>query len=449
MPSMPIAVLSQDASLRQSLSAQLALIGESVVDDLARAAALFLVVEEGHSTTSLPAGVPVVLCDREGNRSNSLAPSATVARVSLPVGLTQLETAVALLYRQQDLASASPRDELPEVIGDSEPMLVVKSQARQVAGGESNVLLTGPSGTGKSYLAEVIHRHSARAAGPFVPINCGAIPAELVESELFGHEKGAFTGAHEQRPGRFERARGGTLFLDEIGDLPYPMQVKLLRAIQERVFERVGGVESLNADVRIIAATNADLEAAVANGEFREDLYYRLNVFPIAVPSLAQRPGDLPLLVEHFCAELQAGYGAVVRLTSAALTQLGEYPWPGNLRELRNLLERLSVAHPGELIDVAALPQRYRGQSAASEPVTREGSSGHPEMLVARDAVQGLLPVNGIDLKGYLAELEQSLIEQALRDSDSVVARAADRLHIRRTTLVEKMRKYGIERRAH
>lgn len=449
MPAMRLAVFSQDSQTRQSLIAQLALLGEQVVPEHEPADAAFVVADPVSGWSSSSQADHLVLCSPNGADASRLAPQNAVAKLTLPASLTQLETALATLYRCINAENPGPGNPLPEVVGNSDVMAALREQCFKVARGHSTVLLTGPSGTGKSFLAEVIHQHSERARGPFVPINCGAIPAELVESELFGHEKGAFTGAFEQRVGRFERARGGTLFLDEIGDLPYPMQVKLLRAIQERAFERVGGVETLEADVRIVAATNADLEAAVASGEFREDLYYRLNVFPVSVPSLAERAEDLPALIEKFSAELAASYSGVVRLTGAAVARLAAYSWPGNLRELRNLLERLSVQHPDALIDEGDLPGRYRGQNRAAD-ASNTGSVSTVEVqpVSGNGAATGLLPVNGIDLKAYLAELEQSLIEQALRDTDAVVARAADRLHIRRTTLVEKMRKYGIERRA-
>jgi sigma-54 specific flagellar transcriptional regulator A len=302
------------------------------------------------------------------------------------------------------------------------------------------VLITGDSGTGKEVVARAIHDASRRRAGPFVPVNCGAIPAELLESELFGYERGAFTGAVSDKAGRFELAAGGTLFLDEIGDMPLAMQVKVLRAIQDRSFERVGGVRTRRADVRIIAATHQDLEAMMAAGTFREDLYYRLSVYPIALPPLRDRPSDIPMLAAAIADRIRTEQGLHARLTLDALEVLKSYPFPGNVRELKNLLERLSIEFPDELVSVRDLPEKVRAGAAADTPGPSVPAAGTTEAGGAR------LPVNGLDLKAYLGDLERSLIEQALEDSESVVARAADRLHIRRTTLVEKMRKYGIER---
>lgn len=443
LPSTRYAIVSTPVEIQDALIAQLALLGEHQAFGLDQAEGAF--VAGTNAIESIPAHLPVVLIEPAQTSAATSIDERVVARCPWPMTLSQLESALAALYRASAEDSEPTLSAMTEIVGDSQAMRNLKADCGKVAQGQTNVLLTGPSGTGKSHIAQAIHAHSPRGQGPFVPVNCGAIPAELVESELFGHEKGAFTGAFETRTGRFERATGGTLFLDEVGDLPYTMQVKLLRAIQERTFERVGSAESLRADVRIIAATNADLEAAVAAGTFREDLFYRLNVFPIAVPSLAERMEDLALLIDHFSTELERGYGHATRLTAAARDQLSTCAFPGNLRELRNLLERLTVQFGDRVIDSVDLPKRYRQPSDRFESLPLSALSLSPaEELVGVDP--GLLPVNGIDLKAYLADLEQSLIEQALKDTDSVVARAADRLHIRRTTLVEKMRKYGIER---
>ncbi|MGI9324497.1 MAG: sigma-54 interaction domain-containing protein [Pseudomonadales bacterium] len=436
-----VGVVCEDARADIELTAQLQLLGEQVTE-VDTADALFAVIESAAELAKLNDQRPKVICGPAtvltGLNEADIARSSTVVSVSMPVQRAELEDAIAQLYAVAHSQRSKGHEILPEIIGSSDCLTNLKHKIGQVAAGDSTVLLTGPSGTGKSFLAETIHRHSDRSAGPFVPINCGAIPSELIESELFGHEKGAFTGALERRAGRFELAAGGTLFLDEIGDMPFGMQVKLLRAIQERAYERVGGMKTLTADVRLIAATNVDLEARIAAGTFREDLYYRINVFPIAVPSLSERAGDLPELISYFQTELQAQYGYAIRLSTAAIAALQRYSWPGNLRELRNLLERLTVEHAGALLAADALPRRYRG-----------AVSTDPEPLPLSPETAALLPINGIDLKAHLAELEQTLIEQALRDSDAVVARAADRLHIRRTTLVEKMRKYGIDRATH
>jgi sigma-54 dependent transcriptional regulator, flagellar regulatory protein len=344
-------------------------------------------------------------------------------------------------------------------------MQQVRFLIQQVAKTDANVLVLGPSGTGKEVVARNIHLLSNRANGPFVPINCGAIPAELLESELFGHEKGAFTGAISTRKGRFELAQGGTLFLDEIGDMPLPMQVKLLRVLQERTYERVGGTQPIKADVRIVAATHRDLEQMIAEASFREDLYYRLNVFPIETPALQQRADDIPLLINELLKRQEKYSQARVKFTEHAMQSLQLHSWPGNVRELANLLERMVIMYPDQVVDVAELPQKYRHldidsyvphypeslqerdllnelfQSDDDDDIAGDDAPG--DNAFAADAVQQL-PEDGLDLKEYLAELEIRFISQALERHDFVVARAAEVLGLRRTTLVEKMRKYNL-----
>jgi len=317
----------------------------------------------------------------------------------------------------------------------------VRQVIRQVAPHDTTVLLRGESGTGKEMAARTIHEASNRRNGPFVAINCGAIPAELLESELFGHEKGAFTGAIATRKGRFELAEGGTLFLDEIGDMSLPMQVKLLRVIQERVYEKVGSNVTQKCDVRIIAATHRDLEQAIgAGGTFREDLYYRLNVFPIELPPLRERPEDLPVLVAEFAARLTARGHCAPTLTADALAALATHTWPGNVRELGNLVERLAVLYPDRPIRATDLPGPYAKLAPA-------GSAADvialPIASASNDAVVRLTS-EGIDLKEHLARIEIALIRQALARADGVVAHAAKSLKLQRTTLVEKLRKYGM-----
>ncbi|MBT8144336.1 MAG: sigma-54 dependent transcriptional regulator [Gammaproteobacteria bacterium] len=306
----------------------------------------------------------------------------------------------------------------------------------QVAAYDTSVLITGESGTGKELVARNIHELSARKNAPFVPVNCGAIPPELIESELFGHEKGAFTGAITARKGRFEMAEGGTLFLDEIGDMDLAMQVKLLRVLQERCFERVGSNQTRDCNVRIIAATHQNLESCIADGQFREDLFYRLSVFPIETPSLRERLEDLPELVSHLASRTAHQGRPLVRFSKAAIDTLAANEWPGNVRELANLIERLAITQPSGLIDVDDLPARYRGATyscmdtaAGSTPTVSNGP---------------VLPADGIDLKNYLRTIETELIRQALGECNGVVARAARMLQVRRTTLVEKMRKYDM-----
>jgi sigma-54 specific flagellar transcriptional regulator A len=350
------------------------------------------------------------------------------------------------------------------LVGATNEIEHVRFLINQVAKTTANVLILGESGTGKEVVARNIHLLSHRSKGPFIPVNCGAIPGDLLESELFGHEKGAFTGAISTRKGRFEMAQGGTLFLDEIGDMPSQMQVKLLRVLQERVYERVGGSKAIKADVRIIAATHRDLELMIEQSTFREDLYYRLNVFPIDNPSLRERAEDVPLLLQELIKRNIANGGAQVTFTERALESLKEHSWPGNVRELSNLVERMQIMFPEKVVDVTDLPKKY--QHIDVEEFVPE----YPEEILERQALNDIfgegfgefeddeddavvfpdtsmpavLPAEGIELKGYLAELEVCLIEQALARNDGVVARAAEVLGVRRTTLVEKMKKYQI-----
>jgi sigma-54 dependent transcriptional regulator, flagellar regulatory protein len=340
-------------------------------------------------------------------------------------------------------APAEPPAAVPAYFptGHSARISAVRRLIEQVAGFTTSVLITGESGTGKEWVARYVHALSARAGLPFVPVNCGAIPADLLESELFGHEKGAFTGAISARVGRFEAAEGGTLFLDEIGDMSLPMQVKLLRVLQERIYERVGSNRPRPCDVRIIAATHRNLEAAIRDGTFREDLYYRLNVFPIELPPLRERLDDLPDLISNVL-ERCAGSGlSPVKVTPGAVRILKHYGWPGNIRELANLVERLCVLYPGGVVDIPQLPARYTESAPLRE-------SDRQEVAAARAAgppPQDLeLPADGLPLKDYLEQIEVSLIRRALHEADGVIAHAAEKLQVRRTTLAEKMKRYGI-----
>ena len=336
------------------------------------------------------------------------------------------------------------------LVGNSGAIQRVRQVMGQVADTEVSVLITGESGTGKEVVARNLHLNSSRADKPFVPINCGAIPSELLESELFGHEKGSFTGAISTRAGRFELADGGTLFLDEIGDMPLSMQVKLLRVLQERSFERVGGVKTIHTDVRILAATHNDLEQMIERGEFRQDLYYRINVFPIEMPSLRERAEDIPLLLNELITIMEAGKRGSVRFNSGAIASLCRHPWPGNVRELSNLVERMAILYPHGIVGINDLPKKFRylsDQEVSHLQDTERLVNLGDTRAVPENIGQSLLPLNGLDLKEYLANLEKDLIGQALDDSGGVVARAADRLHIRRTTLVEKMRKYSLQKK--
>lgn len=331
------------------------------------------------------------------------------------------------------------------MVGNSRAIRQVRSLIEQVAKSDATVLILGESGTGKEVVARNLHYHSSRRSKPFVPINCGAIPAELLESELFGHEKGAFTGAISARQGRFEMAEGGTLFLDEIGDMPMSMQVKLLRVLQERTFERVGGTKQIEADVRIVAATHRNLEEMIQEEKFREDLYYRLQVFPIEMPPLRDRVDDIPLLINELIARLEHENRGSVRFTPSAVMALCQYRWPGNVRELSNLIERMVIMHPYGVVDVQDLPEKFRPAGAASQ-TEAESVKFDQHLAPMEPIVAARLPRDGIDLKEHISNLECTLIKQALDESGGVVAHAAKRLNMRRTTLVEKLRKYGLQR---
>ena len=382
----------------------------------------------------------------EGLRCHEELRSAAVAMVSMPLNATDFQHAMHKVdaYRDGRHADGAPRslELFRNLVGGSAPIRHVRRLIEQVASTDATVLLLGESGTGKEVVARNVHYHSGRRYKAFVPVNCGAIPADLLESELFGHEKGAFTGAISARRGRFEMAEGGTLFLDEIGDMPLAMQVKLLRVLQERTFERVGSNRSITSDVRIVAATHDKLEEAIANGRFREDLYYRLNVFPIEMPPLRRRIDDLTLLVNDLISRLENEQRGSIRLTPAAMSALAAYPWPGNVRELANLIERLVILYPYGVVDEHDLPDKYRTAGSLRGDRAPEGDLGLSGVVVAAQC----LPREGMDLKEHLNRLELMLIEQALDEADGVVAHAAKRLRMGRTTLVEKMRKYGIQR---
>lgn len=354
-----------------------------------------------------------------------------------------------------------------KITGISPEMLEVRRMIELVGPTDATVLILGDSGTGKELVARHLHDHSERAKGPFVPINCGALPDNLLESELFGHEKGAFTGAITARKGRFELASGGTLFLDEIGDMPLDMQVKLLRVLQERVFEPLGSARTIEADVRVMAATHRNLEGQVADGSFREDLFYRLNVVPIELPPLRDRPGDVPLLIAELLERASSIGRATFQLSDAAMDALERCPWPGNVRELSNLVERMSVLYPYMRVGVAELPEKYRAFALTQEDPVDDGypilggpaaekpaSPEVPEPAItppetAIDAappapLQTGFPEQGLNLKAYLGEVEEDILRKALEANDNIVAQTARKLGINRTTLIEKMRKYDL-----
>lgn len=402
-------------------------------------------------------------------------PFATLAWPCTLSGLQGIVQRLFSRWRGEQLVAAGRG-----LVGQTPVMRQLRAEIEQVAPSDATVLILGESGTGKEVVARMIHRLSNRADKPFVPINCGAIPAELLESELFGHEKGAFTGAISARPGRFELAEGGTLFLDEIGDMPLPMQVKILRVLQERTFERVGGRHTFTADVRIVAATHRDLEARIQEGSFRQDLYYRLNVFPLETRPLRELQADIPEIVRALTQRFALAGRPVAKLTDGALAVLSALPWPGNVRELGNLIERLGILYPDQVVDVAQLPEKIRMQlpadwqmpdmpapttARAPEPSAQDATA--PEDVDPRDMFaagrtsvdqsagirlpvdeqelaqcQCVLPEMDFDLKNQLEAIERAWIEQALINNDGVVAQAARQLGIRRTTLVEKLRKY-------
>jgi sigma-54 specific flagellar transcriptional regulator A len=401
------------------------------------------------------ATAPVILLDEgqlEGNIEDPELRRSVIGHVEFPPSYNKLLDTLhrARIFREHfdsQRGRAQQRDLqlFRSLVGTSREVQRVREMMGQVADKDVTVLILGESGTGKEVVARNLHYNSHRRNGPFVPVNCGAIPRELLESELFGHEKGAFTGAITTRAGRFEMAQGGTLFLDEIGDMPLDMQVKILRALQERSFERVGSNKTIQTDVRIIAATHKNLEAMIDEGKFREDLYYRLNVFPIEMPPLRERVEDIPLLLNELITRLENEKRGSIRFNSAAIMSLCRHEWAGNVRELANLVERMAILHPYGVVGVQDLPKKFRHVEESDEdfmlPATASGG-----ITVASVDHTALLPVNGIDLKEYLTTLERSLIQQALDDAGGVVARAAEKLKTRRTTLVEKMRKYGMLR---
>lgn len=356
--------------------------------------------------------------------------------------LTQVKAAYAVRARNKPLGE----DPLYGLAGESRRITWIRQLIAQVCGSDATVLLLGDSGTGKEVAARNIHYRSPRCDKPFVPVNCGAIPADLLESELFGHEKGAFTGAISTRQGRFEMAEGGTLFLDEIGDMSLDMQVKLLRVLQERSFERVGSNKTITTDVRIIAATHRNLELWVEQGRFRLDLFYRLNVFPIELPPLRDRRDDIPVLVRQFVERLEKEMRGSVSLSACALAALAKYPWPGNVRELANLVERLAILFPNRTVYWQDLPEKYRSNGDWVAELVDAGAARGADNAMLLDGTPPQLPRDGVDLRAYLEGLEADLIREALSNSDWVVAKAAKLLKLQRTTLVEKMRKFDINR---
>jgi len=362
----------------------------------------------------------------------------------MPKGLPEAWTKEALMSAasearelakvQEDLmASSRVLTDFP-FVGNSAIMMKVFHLIEKVADTDSTILILGESGTGKELVARSLHQKSVRRVKPFVPVNCGAIPSELLESELFGHVKGAYTGAHQARLGRFTMAHQGTLFLDEIGTMPSGLQVKLLRALQEKEFEPVGSTRSVRSDCRVVAATNIDLEQEVAKGSFREDLYYRLNVIPIHLPSLRERREDIPLLINHFIQRFNEKKSTKIEgFSREALEILLVYNWPGNVRELENICQRLCILKGIGLIGVEDLPEKIRQprvMSAGRNPWDFLTSEGFPE--------------EGMDLENLVVQFENNLIMKALERTRWNKNRAAQLLRMNRTTLVEKIKKRGL-----
>lgn len=342
------------------------------------------------------------------------------------------------LKQENHLLRKAVRDQyrLEHLVGTSAPMRMVLDFVEKVADSDSTVLIEGESGTGKELIARMLHFNSMRRERPLVPVNCGAIPETLLESELFGHEKGAFTGAAHTRLGRFELAHGGTIFLDEVGEMSLPLQVKLLRVLQERCFERVGGTRTINVDVRIIAATNQDLAQAVQERRFRQDLYYRLHVIPIHIPPLRERRSDIPLLVNHFIAQFnQLRRTEIPGMEPDALARMMEEEWPGNIRELENMIERLCVLKKRGMITMGDLPER---------PVKINSGKGaeSPDQFIR-------FSEDGINLTKELEHYENRLIGEALRKANGITSRAAQLLQVNRTTLVEKLKRKGFDPKTH
>lgn len=347
--------------------------------------------------------------------------------LSLDMMLARIAEVLETEERKKNGKQEPPPDlEFDDIVGDSPEILVVKRAIAQAASTNARVFIYGENGTGKELVAHAIYQNSKRREAPFVEVNCAAIPADLIESELFGHEKGAFTGATEMRIGKFEQAHGGTLFLDEICDMSLATQARVLRALQEQRFARVGGAENIEVDVRIIAATNISPEEAIADGRFREDLYYRLNVIPVTMPPLRERRKDIPLMLDHFLSSFaKENQIEIKQFTAGALEALVDYPWPGNVRELKNVVERLSIMSSGDEITEEVVTEHLsdsRNRPGQSENVTLTG-----------------------DLRKARENFERAYIVEALRKHEKNVSRAARFLGIERTNLHRKMKGLGIE----
>jgi sigma-54 specific flagellar transcriptional regulator A len=359
-----------------------------------------------------------------------------------------------------------------QFIGSSESAKTLRNLVATMANSNATVMITGESGTGKELLARLLHDQSDRCGANFVPINCAAIPKDLLESELFGHRKGSFTGAVADRIGRFELAHGGTIFLDEIGDMSLDMQVKLLRVLQERTVDPIGGTRQVQVDVRVIAATHRDLDTEIEAGRFREDLYYRLNVLPMVTPALRERNTDVPELLTFFAKKCAAFGKQPITFKPDFLTALQKYPWPGNVRELSNLVDRFSTLYAGQELDLRAIPPTLlpkglvsaQAELQAQSPLLAKLEMTPPPEVLAESGMQNQpepeeneiesiimlaqgmphLPPEGLSLKERMAQIERSIIEQALERNSGNVSRTAKLLNLQRTTLIEKINKYEL-----
>jgi two-component system, NtrC family, response regulator AtoC len=406
--------------------------------------------------------VPVVMITAHGSVENAVEAVKLGAfdYVEKPFDQEQIRQIVAKALKTHAL---SRRDPSPEeagtrgrfrLVGDSSAIRQIFAIIEKVANTPSTVLITGESGTGKELIARALHENSSRHEGPFIKINCAAIPKTLMESELFGYEKGAFTGAVGAKPGRFELAHGGTLFLDEIGEIPVEMQVKLLRVLQESEFERVGGIKTIKVDVRLVTATNRDLAAEIATGGFREDLYYRLNVVPIHLPPLRERREDIPLLVSHFITKFNDRLRKeITHIEPQAVERLVSYNWPGNIRELENVIERTMLFCEGSVIRLANLPADLLGapveeRPAAAPIITTPSQSNLPAVAAAAgtasaEAVGSLKEA----VKAETERVERELIQRALDETGNNVTQAARKLKISRKSLQTKMKELGLRDR--
>lgn len=385
---------------------------------------------------SLPCNVILITGNASAETAVKAMKEGAFDYITKPVNFEKLKVLVAKaieksrliaenLYLRQQLRGKYKFD---NIIGNSPAIQPIFARMEKILVTDSTVLILGESGTGKELVARAIHYNGLRKGKPFIAINCGAIPAELLESELFGHMRGSFTGAVADKPGKFELAHKGTIFLDEIGTMPLQLQMKLLRVLQEQEVERVGSTSRTKLDVRVISATNADLEERVRREDFREDLYYRLNVIPIHLPPLRERREDIPLLAKHFlkkiCTDMRRPQ---LEITQEAVRALEDYNWPGNVREMENVIERTVALTDSEIIDVQDLPPQIGG-------------------IIRKDSFLPSLqiPEEGLDLAETVARIEQTLIKQAMDKSSNVKARAASLLNINRTTLVEKIKRYGM-----